>query len=50
MWDVPAHSILQPDCLRNTIQKSTKREDLNHTGAQKINNTIGQILVAQKIR
>ncbi len=26
-----------------------KREDLNHTGAHKINNTIGQILLAQKI-
>jgi tryptophan synthase beta chain len=26
-----------------------KREDLNHTGAHKINNTIGQILLAQKM-
>ncbi|MDR3250113.1 MAG: tryptophan synthase subunit beta [Tannerella sp.] len=26
-----------------------KREDLNHTGAHKINNTIGQILVAQRM-
>ena len=26
-----------------------KREDLNHTGAHKINNTIGQILVAKKM-
>ena len=26
-----------------------KREDLNHTGAHKINNTIGQILLAQKL-
>ncbi len=26
-----------------------KREDLNHTGAHKINNTIGQILIAQKM-
>ena len=26
-----------------------KREDLNHTGAHKINNTIGQILVARRI-
>ena len=26
-----------------------KREDLNHTGAHKINNTVGQILVAQKL-
>lgn len=27
-----------------------KREDLNHTGAHKINNTIGQILLAQRLR
>ncbi|MBC6995393.1 tryptophan synthase subunit beta [Lewinella lacunae] len=26
-----------------------KREDLNHTGAHKINNTIGQIMVAQRL-
>ena len=26
-----------------------KREDLNHTGAHKINNTVGQILVAQRL-
>ncbi len=26
-----------------------KREDLNHTGAHKINNTIGQILIAKKM-
>ena len=26
-----------------------KREDINHTGAHKINNTIGQILVAQRL-
>jgi len=26
-----------------------KREDLNHTGAHKINNTIGQALLAKKI-
>ncbi len=27
-----------------------KREDLNHTGAHKINNTIGQILVAKQLK
>jgi tryptophan synthase beta chain len=27
-----------------------KREDLNHTGAHKINNTIGQILIARRLR
>ena len=26
-----------------------KREDLNHTGSHKINNTIGQILLAKKL-
>ncbi len=26
-----------------------KREDLNHTGAHKVNNTVGQILIAQKL-
>jgi tryptophan synthase beta chain len=26
-----------------------KREDLNHTGAHKVNNTIGQILLAKKM-
>ncbi|MDR2382458.1 MAG: pyridoxal-phosphate dependent enzyme, partial [Prevotellaceae bacterium] len=26
-----------------------KREDLNHTGAHKINNTVGQILLAQRM-
>src|SRR5437660_97749 len=26
-----------------------KREDLNHTGAQKINNTLGQVLLAQRM-
>ena len=25
-----------------------KREDLNHTGAHKINNTIGQVLLAKR--
>ena len=26
-----------------------KREDLNHTGAHKVNNTVGQILIAKKL-
>ncbi|MBA3649718.1 MAG: tryptophan synthase subunit beta [Chitinophagales bacterium] len=34
--------------LYNT-QIYLKREDLNHTGAHKINNTIGQILIAKKL-
>ena len=38
--------------LTNHFQRAKiylKREDLNHTGAHKINNTIGQILLAKKI-
>jgi tryptophan synthase beta chain len=31
------------------VKTYLKREDLNHTGAHKINNTIGQILVAKKV-
>lgn len=31
------------------VKTYLKREDLNHTGAHKINNTIGQILVAKKM-
>ena len=31
------------------VQLYVKREDLNHTGAHKINNTIGQILMAKKM-
>ena len=31
------------------LQIHLKREDLNHTGAHKINNTIGQILLAQRL-
>ena len=34
---------------RYGCQLYLKREDLNHTGAHKINNTIGQILLAQKM-
>lgn len=31
------------------VQLYLKREDLNHTGAHKINNTIGQILMAKRL-
>jgi len=31
------------------VQIFLKREDLNHTGAHKINNTVGQILLAQEL-
>jgi tryptophan synthase beta chain len=34
---------------RYQTQVYLKREDLNHTGAHKINNTIGQILVAKRL-
>ena len=34
---------------RYGTQLYLKREDLNHTGAHKINNTVGQILVARKM-
>ena len=31
------------------VQVYLKREDLNHTGAHKINNTLGQVLLAQRM-
>lgn len=31
------------------VEVFLKREDLNHTGAHKINNTLGQVLLAQKM-
>ena len=34
---------------KHTCKIYLKREDLNHTGAHKINNTIGQILIAQRM-
>ena len=34
---------------RYGCRRYLKREDLNHTGAHKINNTIGQILIAKKM-
>lgn len=34
---------------RYNTQVFLKREDLNHTGAHKINNTIGQILIAKRL-
>lgn len=41
---------MQSVCLQNTVQKIyLKREDLNHTGAHKINNVIGQILLAKRM-
>jgi tryptophan synthase beta chain len=46
------------DLLKNYVGRATplyfakiylKREDLNHTGAHKINNALGQVLLAQKL-
>ncbi len=34
---------------KNNCKVYLKREDLNHTGAHKINNTVGQILLAKKL-
>ena len=45
-------------CIRDSAKRLSekygghiylKREDLNHTGAHKINNTIGQVLIAKKL-
>ena len=41
------HALRLSDLLKTTIY--LKREDLCHTGAHKINNTIGQILLAQRL-
>ncbi len=35
--------------LKNGAKIFLKREDLNHTGAHKINNAIGQVLVAERL-
>jgi tryptophan synthase beta chain len=41
------HAIRLSERYRTTV--FLKREDLNHTGAHKINNTIGQVLLAEKL-
>ena len=41
------HALRLSELLKTTIY--LKREDLCHTGAHKINNTIGQILLAQRL-
>lgn len=45
----PLYRAEQWSKARGGAQILLKREDLNHTGAHKINNTIGQILVARKM-
>lgn len=53
-----AHYVGRPSPLYHAVRLSRetggaqimlKREDLNHTGAHKVNNTIGQILLAKKM-
>ena len=48
---VRARSITHAACPRSwaAAQIYLKREDLNHTGAHKINNTVGQALLAHKM-
>ncbi|MFN3568517.1 MAG: pyridoxal-phosphate dependent enzyme, partial [Caldimicrobium sp.] len=37
------------DYLGGHLKVYLKREDLLHTGAHKLNNTLGQVLIAQKM-
>jgi tryptophan synthase beta chain len=48
MWDDLA-PVFATRLSKKKYNKIYLKEDLNHTGAHKINNTIGQILVAQKL-
>jgi tryptophan synthase beta chain len=56
-WDLLTNYVGRPSPLyfaRRLSEKYgskiyLKREDLNHTGSHKINNTVGQILLAQKL-
>lgn len=46
----PTPLYLSPSlCEANGCRVYLKREDLNHTGAHKINNAIGQILIAKRL-
>src|SRR6185436_12728636 len=55
--DLLAHYVGRPSALSEAPRLSElvgtrillKREDLNHTGAHKINNTIGQIVLARRM-
>ena len=48
-------AVLLPSICQNASRNATecriylKREDLNHTGAHKINNAIGQVLLARRM-
>jgi tryptophan synthase beta chain len=37
------------DCLPDRIRLYLKREDLNHTGAHKLNNALGQVLLSRRL-
>ena len=37
------------EAVGNGVRVACKREDLNHTGAHKINNTLGQVLLASRM-
>ena len=57
LMDMLAHYVGRPSALSDAPRFSDlvgapvwlKREDLNHTGAHKINNTVGQVLLARRM-
>ncbi len=57
LGDMLAHYVGRPSALSDAPRFSQlvgapvwlKREDLNHTGAHKINNTVGQVLLARRM-
>ncbi len=58
LWQLLAHYVGRPSPLYHAARLSEKlggaqiyckREDLNHTGAHKINNTMGQVLLTQRM-
>jgi len=57
LGDMLAHYVGRPSALSDAPRFSEmvgapvwlKREDLNHTGAHKINNTVGQVLLARRM-
>jgi len=57
LGDMLAHYVGRPSALSDAPRFSDvvgapvwlKREDLNHTGAHKINNTVGQVLLARRM-
>lgn len=45
----PIYHAARMSCEQGGAQIYLKREDLNHTGAHKINNTIGQAMLARRM-